>query len=189
MATNLYAALNIASGHVITDLTPRHRAREFRRFLDLIDAQVPDELAVHVVLDNVATHRTAEIQPWLQRHRRFTFHFTPTYSSWMTLVERWFAELTTKWLRRGTHRSVADLNDANRTPNMPLTQRPQTTTHRRSATATAQSARNELQCPPSRALLVAKKAPVPIPLMPLITYQLPLLFLAAVTRPRDSRRP
>ena len=67
------------------------------------------ELAVHVVLDNVATHRTAEIQRWLQRHPRFSFHSTPTYSSWMNLVERWFAELTTKWLRRGAHRSVADL--------------------------------------------------------------------------------
>jgi len=111
-ATNLYAALNIASGHVIADLAPRHRAREFRRFLDLIDEQVPDELAVHVVLDNVSTHRTAEIQRWLQRHPRFSFHFTPTYSSWMNLVERWFAELTTKWLRRGAHRSVADLTDA-----------------------------------------------------------------------------
>ena len=111
-ATNLYAALDVASGHVIADLTPRHRAREFRRFLDLIDEQVPDELAVHVVLDNVATHRTAEIQRWLQRHPRFRFHFTPTYSSWMNLVERWFAELTTKWLRRGAHRSVADLTRA-----------------------------------------------------------------------------
>ena len=97
---------------MIADLTPRHRAREFRRFLDLIDEQVPDELAVHVVLDNVSTHRTAEIQRWLQRHPRFTFHFTPTYSSWMNLVERWLAELTTKWLRRGAHRSVADLTDA-----------------------------------------------------------------------------
>ncbi len=106
-ATNLYAALDIVSRHVIADLTPRHRAREFRRCLDLIDEQVPDELAVHVVLDNVATHRTAEIQRWLQRHPRFRFHFTPT--SWMNLVERWFAELTTKWLRRGAHCRVSDL--------------------------------------------------------------------------------
>ena len=111
-ATNLYATLDIASGHVIADLTRRHRAREFQRFLDLIDRSVPDELAVHVVLDNVSTHRTAAIQRWLQRHPRFTFHVTPTYSSWMNLVERWFAELTTKWLRRGAHRSVADLTSA-----------------------------------------------------------------------------
>ena len=107
--TNLYAALDVASGHVITEMTPRHRAREFQRFLTLIDRSVPRELAVHVVLDNVSTHRTPAIQRWLQRHPRFTFHFTPTYSSWMNLVERWFAELTSKWLRRGTHHSVPDL--------------------------------------------------------------------------------
>ncbi|MCY4618737.1 MAG: IS630 family transposase [Chloroflexi bacterium] len=111
-ATNLYAALNIASGHVIADLTPRHRAREFRGFLDLIDEQVPNDLAVHVVLDNVAFHLTAEIQRWLHGHPRFTFHFTPTYSSWMNLVKRWFAELTTKWLRRGAHCTMADLTSA-----------------------------------------------------------------------------
>ncbi len=87
-------------------MTPRHRARELQQFLTLIDRNVPSELAVHVVLDNVATHRTAAIQRWLRGHPRFTFHFTPTYSSWMNLVERWFAELTTKWLRRGTHHSV-----------------------------------------------------------------------------------
>ena len=97
---------------MIADLPPRHRAREFRRFLDLIDAQVPDDLAVHIVLDNLATHRTAEIQHWLLRHPRFTFHCTPAYSSWMNLVERWFAELATKLLRRGVHRSVSDLTSA-----------------------------------------------------------------------------
>ena len=107
--TNLYAALDIASGQVITEMTPRHRAREFQQFLTLIDRNVPTELAVYLVLDNVATHRTAAIPRWLRHHPRFTFHFTPTYSSWMNLVERWFAELNTKWLRRGTHDSVADL--------------------------------------------------------------------------------
>ena len=107
--TNLYAALNVASGHVITSMTARHRATEFRRFLNLIDNNVPDSLNVHVVLDNVSTHKTPAIQRWLVAHPRFTFHFTPTYSSWMNLVERWFAELTTKWLRRGTHRSVREL--------------------------------------------------------------------------------
>ena len=107
--TNLYAALNVASGQVIADMTARHRAEEFRKFLNLIDRTVPDGLEVHVVLDNVSTHKTPAIQRWLVRHPRFTFHFTPTYSSWMNLVERWFAELTTKWLRRGTHRSVRDL--------------------------------------------------------------------------------
>ncbi|MQB02017.1 MAG: IS630 family transposase, partial [Actinobacteria bacterium] len=102
--TNLHAALDVASGNVIADLTTRHRAEEFRRFLNLIDRSVPADLTVHVVLDNVSTHKTPAIQRWLVRHPRFTFHFTPTYSSWMNLVERWFAELTTKWLRRGTHR-------------------------------------------------------------------------------------
>ena len=107
--TNLYAALDVASGNVIADLTPRHRAEEFRRFLNLIDKSVPEHLDVHVVLDNQSTHKTPSIQRWLVRHPRFTLHFTPTYSSWMNLVERWFAELTTKWLKRGTHRTVKDL--------------------------------------------------------------------------------
>jgi len=107
--TNLYAALDVASGQVIADLTKRHRAEEFRRFLNLIDQAVPAHLDVHVVVDNSSTHKTPAIQRWLVRHPRFTMHFTPTYSSWMNLVERWFAELTTKWLRRGTHRSVKEL--------------------------------------------------------------------------------
>ncbi len=107
--TNLYAALDVASGHVIADMTERHRAEEFRRFLNLINRSVPDELDVHLVVDNVSTHKTPEIKRWLLRHPRFTLHFTPTYSSWINLIERWFAELTTKWLRRGTHRSTKEL--------------------------------------------------------------------------------
>jgi transposase len=107
--TNLYAALDVASGQVIADMTPRHRAEEFRRFLKMIDASVPPHLDVHLVLDNSSTHKTPTIQRWLRRHPRFTLHFTPTYSSWLNLVERWFAELTTKWIKRGTHRSVRDL--------------------------------------------------------------------------------
>jgi transposase len=107
--TNLYAALDVASGQVIADMTARHRAEEFRRFLNLIDKSVPAHLDVHVVLDNSSTHKTPSIQRWLIRHPRFTLHFTPTYSSWLNLVERWFAELTTKWIKRGTHRSVRDL--------------------------------------------------------------------------------
>ncbi len=107
--TNLYAALDVASGNVIANMTPRHRAEEFRRFLNLIDKHVPAHLDVHVVLDNQSTHKTPSIQRWLVRHPRFHLHFTPTYSSWLNLVERWFAELTTKWLRRGTHHSVRDL--------------------------------------------------------------------------------
>ena len=107
--TNLYAALDVALGEVIADLTPRHRAEEFRRFLNLIDKAVPDHLAVHVVVDNSSTHKTPSIQRWLVRHPRFSLHFPPTYSSWLNLVERWFAELTQKWLRRGTHHSTRDL--------------------------------------------------------------------------------
>jgi transposase len=107
--TNLYAALDLASGKVIADLTARHRAAEFRRFLNLIDKTVPAELDVHVIVDNSSTHKTAAIQRWLVRHPRFSFHYTPSYASWLNLVERWFAELTNKWLRRGTHRSVKEL--------------------------------------------------------------------------------
>jgi len=107
--TNLYAALDVASGRVICDMTDRHRAEEFRRFLNLINRSVPSELEVHLVIDNVSTHKTPEIHRWLVRHPRFHLHFTPTYSSWINLVERWFAELTNKWLRRGTHRSTKEL--------------------------------------------------------------------------------
>ena len=113
--TNLYAALNVASGQVISQMTGRHRAKEFQSFLNLIDKSVPEHLAVHVVLDNVSTHKTPSIQRWLQRHPRFVLHFTPTYSSWLNLVERWFAELTTKWIKRGTHRSVRELVASNKT--------------------------------------------------------------------------
>lgn len=107
--TNLYAALDLASGKVMADMTPRHRAEEFRKFLNLVEHPVPAHLDIHVVLDNSSTHKTPSIQRWLKRHPRFTLHFTPTYSSWLNLVERWFAELTTKWLRRSAHRSVGDL--------------------------------------------------------------------------------
>jgi transposase len=107
--TNLYAALDVASGQVLAEMTPRHRAEEFRRFLNLIDRSVPAQLDVHLVLDNSSTHRTPSIQRWLVRHPRFSLHFTPTYSSWLNLVERWFGELTTKWIKRGTHRSARDL--------------------------------------------------------------------------------
>src|SRR2546426_1027880 len=110
--TNLYAALDVASGNVIADLTAQHRAVEFRRFLNLINRSVPDDLDVHIIVDNSSTHKTPEIHRWLLRHPRFTLHFTPTYSSWLNLVERWFAELTEKWLRRGTHRSTRELQTA-----------------------------------------------------------------------------
>jgi transposase len=108
--SSLYAALDITTGKVIGALHSRHRAIEFKKFLQTIDREVPDDLAVHLVLDNSSTHKTPTIQRWLAAHPRFVLHFTPTSSSWLNLVERWFAELTTKKLRRGAHRSVRQLN-------------------------------------------------------------------------------
>jgi transposase len=108
--SSLYAALNIASGAVISSLHARHRAIEFKKFLQKIDKEVPVEYAVHVVLDNASTHKTPAVKRWLLAHPRFVLHFTPTSSSWLNLVERWFGELTTKKLQRGTHRSVRALN-------------------------------------------------------------------------------
>ena len=108
--SSLYAALDITTGRVIGSLHSRHRAVEFKKFLQTLDREVPSELGVHLVLDNASTHKTPAIQKWLAGHPRFVVHFTPTSSSWLNLVERWFAELTTKKLRRGAHRSVRDLN-------------------------------------------------------------------------------
>ncbi len=108
--SSLYAALDISSGKVIGSLHSRHRAIEFKNFLIKIDREVPAEFDVHVVLDNASTHKTPAIKRWLAAHPRFVLHFTPTSSSWLNLVERWFAELTTKKLQRSTHRSVRALN-------------------------------------------------------------------------------
>ena len=108
--SSLYAALDLTTGKVIGALHSRHRAIEFKQFLATLDREVPAELAVHLVLDNSSTHKTPAIQRWLTAHPRFVLHFTPTSSSWLNLVERWFAELTTKLLRRGAHRSVRHLN-------------------------------------------------------------------------------
>jgi transposase len=108
--SSLYAALDVASGKVIGSLTSRHRAIEFKKFLARLDREVPDELEVHLILDNASTHKTPAINKWLAAHPRFVLHFTPTSSSWLNLVERWFAELTNKKLRRGAHRSVRQLN-------------------------------------------------------------------------------
>jgi transposase len=107
--TSLFAALDVASGRVISQVHRRHRHQEFLKFLRTIDARVPPELDVHLVCDNYATHNTEAIKLWLVRHPRFQVHFTPTYASWLNLVERWFAELTTRKLRRSAHRSVAAL--------------------------------------------------------------------------------
>ena len=108
--SNLYAALDLATGQVIGSLHSRHRAIEFRKFLATIDTAVPAGLDVHVVLDNVSTRKTEAIHRWLTAHPRFYLHFTPTSSSWLNLVERWFSELTTKNLQRATHRTVRELN-------------------------------------------------------------------------------
>jgi len=107
--TSLFAALDAKSGKVIGQLHRRHRALEFRKFLDKIDAEVPPEFAVHLILDNYSTHKTAAIKRWLLRHPRFQLHFTPTSSSWLNLVERWFALLTEQQLRRGVFRSTCSL--------------------------------------------------------------------------------
>jgi transposase len=108
--SSLYAALDITTGKVIGSLHARHRAIEFKKFLQTIDREVPAGLDVHLILDNASTHKTPAIKNWLTAHPRFVVHFTPTSSSWLNLVERWFGELTTKKLRRATHRSVRQLN-------------------------------------------------------------------------------
>jgi transposase len=113
--SSLYAALDLATGQVLGSLHARHRALEFKKFLRTIDRAVPGHLGVHLVLDNCSTHKTPAIQKWLAAHPRFVLHFTPTSSSWLNLVERWFAELTTKLLKRGAHRSVRQLNTDIRT--------------------------------------------------------------------------
>jgi transposase len=108
--SSLYAALDLSTGKVIGSLHARHRAQEFLAFLKKIDANVPADLDIHLVLDNASTHKTPAVKRWLTAHPRVIMHFTPTSSSWLNLVERWFAELTTKKLRRGTHTSVRQLN-------------------------------------------------------------------------------
>lgn len=108
--SSLYAALDLSTGKVIGRLHSRHRAIEFKQFLQTLDREVPAELDVHVILDNSSTHKTPAIRKWLTAHPRFVLHFTPTSSSWLNLVERWFAELTNKKLKRGAHRSVRELN-------------------------------------------------------------------------------
>ena len=104
---SLFAALDVASGQVISQVHRRHRHQEFLRFLTQIDTSVPAELELHLVCDNYATHKTPAIKTWLLRHPRVHLHFTPTSASWLNLVERWFAELTNRKLRRSAHRSVA----------------------------------------------------------------------------------
>ena len=110
--TSLFAALDTATGTVLGTCYRRHRSQEFRRFLDAIDANVPADLGVHLILDNSSTHKTPLIRNWLLKRPRFHVHFTPTSSSWLNLVERWFALLTEKQIRRGTHRGTRQLEAA-----------------------------------------------------------------------------
>jgi transposase len=107
--TDLFAALNLATGAVIHHLRPQHRAVEFKKFLQAIDKAVPKELDVHLVLDNSSTHKTPAINTWLLRRPRFHVHFTPTSSSWLNLVERFFAEMTNRLLKRSAHQNVNEL--------------------------------------------------------------------------------
>lgn len=107
--SSLFAALNAATGAVLTDTRHRHRVKEFRAFLDQIESEVPPDLEVHVVMDNLSTHKAPSIKRWFARHPRFHVHFTPTYASWINQVERWLALLEQRQIRRGSHRSVVEL--------------------------------------------------------------------------------
>ena len=110
--TSLFAALELKTNRVIGQLHRRHRSQEFRSFLDTIEANVPADLDIHIVMDNYGTHKTASIRNWFAKRPRFHMHFTPTYGSWINLVERWFAEITNKRIRRGIFRSVKELEAA-----------------------------------------------------------------------------
>jgi transposase len=110
--TSLFAALELKTNRVIGQLHRRHRSREFRSFLDTIEANVPADLDIHIVMDNYGTHKTTSIRNWFAKRPRFHMHFTPTYGSWINLVERWFAEITNKRIRRGIFRSVKELETA-----------------------------------------------------------------------------
>jgi transposase len=110
--TTLFAALDVATGQVIGECLPRHRAKEFIRFLKKIDRLVAKHLELHLIVDNYTTHKTKEVKAWLDKHPRFKLHFTPTSSSWLNLVERFFAEISGKRIRRGAFKSVAELEAA-----------------------------------------------------------------------------
>lgn len=107
--TTLFAALNMLTGQVIGDCMPRHRHQEFIRFLKKIDAETPQQVALHLIVDNYGTHKHPRVNQWLRRHPRVHLHFTPTSSSWLNMVERWFRELTVKRIRRGSFQSVPEL--------------------------------------------------------------------------------
>jgi transposase len=110
--TTLFAALDVLEGRPIGQCMPRHRHREFIKFLKQIDAEMPSDLDLHLIVDNYATHKHPRVQAWLKRHKRFHLHFIPTSSSWLNLVERWFREITDKRIRRGVFQSVERLIEA-----------------------------------------------------------------------------
>ena len=110
--TTLFAAIELGHGEVIATCMKRHRHQEWIKFLRMIDEQTPKELDLHLIVDNYATHKHEKVKRWLKRHPRFHMHFTPTSSSWLNLVERFFGELTTKRIRRGVFRSVPELIQA-----------------------------------------------------------------------------
>ena len=107
--TSLFAALNVLDGTVIGTCYPRHRHEEFLKFLRKIDREMPRDLDIHLILDNYGTHSHPNVKRWLEKHPRFKLHFTPTSSSWLNLIERWFAELSRKRIRRGVFQSVPEL--------------------------------------------------------------------------------
>jgi transposase len=110
--TSLFAALDVATGNVIGKCFKRHRSIEFKKFLSHVDSQVPADLQIHLVLDNYSTHKTALIRRWVQRRPRYHLHFTPTHSSWVNQVERWFALISQRQIKRGSHHSVRQLESA-----------------------------------------------------------------------------
>jgi putative transposase len=107
--TTLFAALDVATGAVFTECRPRHRHQEFLSFLKRLDACIPWDLDVHLIVDNYATHKHAKVRTWLAQRPRYHIHYTPTYSSWLNQVERWFALISQRAIRRGSFRSVKDL--------------------------------------------------------------------------------
>lgn len=109
--TTLFSALNVATGTVLNTFKEKHRHQEFLSFLREVDKNLPGDLAVHVIVDNYATHKHAAVKAWLAKHPRYQFHFTPTYSSWLNQVERWFGLVTEKAIRRGSFTSVKDLTN------------------------------------------------------------------------------
>lgn len=110
--TTLFAALDVATGEVIGKLQRRHRAKEFLAFLNEIDRQVPDDLDVHLIMDNYGTHKTEKVRAWFAARPRYHVHFTPTSASWINLVERFFALISQRWIKRGSHRSTRELEDS-----------------------------------------------------------------------------